>query len=248
MTKNPVGKKNGVFAAVFLVVFFALVLGAWGKLPRFDPPIYFEFADRRVFFGVSNSMDVLSNLAFLWVGIHWWRFVSMFGAYRPYYRFIAAVSVLTALGSAWFHWNPNVETLFWDRLPMTLGFSGMIGLIVADRFSGRVGGWLTFALVFLSVGHLILWNAGLSDLRPYILLQYGGILFASTLVAIRWKWGTLSNRFVAWAFLLYGVAKITEAKDLAIFEFTGGTISGHTVKHLLAAWAIDRLFKAGSPR
>src|SRR5690606_39385618 len=70
-------------SAVFLVVFFALVLGAWGKLPRFDPPIYFEFADRRVFFGVSNSMDVLSNLAFLWVGIHWWRFVSMFGAYRP---------------------------------------------------------------------------------------------------------------------------------------------------------------------
>jgi hypothetical protein len=28
--------------------------------------------------------------------------------------------LLTGFGSSYYHWNPNDDTLFWDRLPMTL--------------------------------------------------------------------------------------------------------------------------------
>jgi hypothetical protein len=35
----------------------------------------------------------------------------------------------------------------------------------------------------------------------------------------------------------YGVAKVFEANDHAIFELTGHILSGHTLKHLVAALA-----------
>lgn len=252
---EPIRAKNRLFGRVFITGFFLLVALVWSKLPRFDAPAYFDFADHRAFFGISNTMDVLSNLGFLWVGVHWWKILSRVPAndknlglsvHVSIYRFIAVASILTALGSAWFHWTPNIERLFWDRLPMTLGFSGMIALLVADRFDIVVGKKLAVVLVVLSVVHLILWNFGLSNLRPYIVLQYGGVLLGATLLCIRWKWGILSSRMVLFAFLLYVAAKVTEVKDVAIFEGTGGVVSGHTIKHLLAALAIDRLFAAGT--
>jgi hypothetical protein len=255
MSTHVSPEKNRAFALGFAAGFSILVALVWSRLPTFDPPAYFEFADRRAWFGIQNSMDVLSNLAFLWVGIYWWKKVSAFPRSRKdyglavhfsIYRFVAVVSVLTGVGSMWFHWNPNIETLFWDRLPMTLGFSGMIGLIVSDRFSIRAGRRLVLVLVFLAVTHLVLWNAGLSDLRPYIVLQYGGILLAIALAAIRWRGGLLANSMIFMAIALYAVAKFFEVKDLAIFEATGTLVSGHTIKHLLAAAAIDRLFAAGA--
>jgi hypothetical protein len=36
---------------------------------------------------------------------------------------------------------------------------------------------------------------------------------------------------------IYGVAKVAEVGDAAIFEFTGHLVSGHTLKHLIAAFA-----------
>jgi hypothetical protein len=249
-------RKNALLDFCFGVGFLVLAVVAWGYLPRWDPPVYFEFADRRSWFGIENTLDVLSNLAFLWVGGYWWKKLSAvprgragvgLSAYLPLYRFVAGASILTGFGSMWFHWNPNIETLFWDRLPMTLGFSGMIALIVSDRFAIGVGRKLAVGLVVLSVSHLMLWNAGLSDLRPYIVLQYGGILLAVALVMVRWKWGVLSNSAIFAAIFLYGLAKVFEMKDLAVFEATA-SVSGHTIKHLLAAAAIDRLFAAGLPR
>jgi hypothetical protein len=246
-------RKNTLFGICFGIGFLALSAAVWGYLPHWDPPAYFEFADRRNWFGVQNAMDVLSNVAFLWVGGFWWKKLGVvprdredlgLSAHLPIYRFIAAASILTGLGSMWFHWNPNIETLFWDRLPMTLGFSAMIALIVSDRFAVSFGRKLAVGLAVLSVSHLILWDAGLSDLRPYILLQYGGILLAVTLAAVWWRWGVLSNSAIFAAILLYAFAKVFETKDLVVFEATD-FVSGHTIKHLLAAAAIDRLFAAG---
>ena len=40
---------------------------------------------------------------------------------------------------------------------------------------------------------------------------------------------------LAWSLALYAVAKVTETFDVRIFQMTGQLISGHTLKHLLAA-------------
>ena len=41
-----------------------------------------------------------------------------------------------------------------------------------------------------------------------------------------------------WAAGWYGLAKVFETFDLAIYRLLGGTLSGHTIKHLLAAGAV----------
>ena len=46
---------------------------------------------------------------------------------------------LTGIGSSYYHWDPNDDTLFWDCLPMTLGFSAILALAVEERVSEKIG-------------------------------------------------------------------------------------------------------------
>jgi hypothetical protein len=91
-------------------------LGALLPLPPLlQDQSYHQFADRREFFGIPNFWNVVSNLPFIAVGAA--------GLLR--FRRDATTAVLFAglfltgfvvlLSS-----DPNDDTLFWDRLPMTL--------------------------------------------------------------------------------------------------------------------------------
>ena len=42
----------------------------------------------------------------------------------------------------------------------------------------------------------------------------------------------------AWAAVWYGLAKVFETFDLQVYRLLGGTLSGHTIKHVLAAFAV----------
>ena len=83
-------------------------------------------------FGIDNFFDVISNLGFLIVGMV--GLVIVFGGraqfeFRserwPYAVFFLGV-LLTALGSGYYHLAPDNESLFWDRLPMTIAFMGLV--------------------------------------------------------------------------------------------------------------------------
>ena len=43
---------------------------------------------------------------------------------------------------------------------------------------------------------------------------------------------------LAWAAGWYGLAKVFETFDLQIYRLLGGTLSGHTIKHVLASFAV----------
>src|SRR5450631_3524068 len=95
-----------------------------------QPPEYHRFADQRPFLGIPHFLDVASNLPFLVAGL--------FGLYNaltkqgarlvdpaaqaPWSILMASI-FLTGFGSGYYHWTPENATLFWDRLPMALGFS-----------------------------------------------------------------------------------------------------------------------------
>jgi hypothetical protein len=94
------------------------------------------------------------------------------------------------------------------------------------------------------------WNVtasyGVGDLRPYLLLQ------ALPLILIP-LWQSLAQAPIAdrrsfgIAIFLYVLAKVTEVLDRPIYSALAGAISGHTIKHLLAAAAtavlVDRLIR-----
>jgi len=208
---------------------------------------YHDFADKRVFFGVENFLDVISNVAFLVVGI-WGLFVATDDKFRssllasserwPYIVFFLGF-VLTFLGSSYYHLKPTNARMVWDRLPMTLAFMGILSATITERISVGVGIWLLLPLVLLGLLSVRYWywteTRGQGDLRPYYLVQFGSLLAVLVIQALFRPRYTRSWCLV-FALILYAIAKLAEAFDSEIYAVTQA-VSGHTLKHLAAATA-----------
>lgn len=226
-----------VLTAATIVAFFVTP-----ALPQ--PQEYHLFADARTCFGIPNFANVVSNAAFFVVGI--WGLAGivrprpgMFlhdGERLPYLILFTALVALF-FGSAWYHLQPDNDRLFWDRLPMVVGFGALIAALVGERIDRRAVPWVLVAAIGVGVATLVYWIwtewSYRGNLMPYALFQAYSILVALLVLALfppRYTGGRLM--FVALA--LYGLAKVTETFDEPIFML-GGIVSGHTLKHLLAA-------------
>lgn len=211
--------------------------------PLAQDPAYHAFSDVRNLYGIPNFWNVASNLPFLLVGIAGLWFlrsnaerVCVPGTVLAYRVFFIGI-LLTAFGSAYYHLAPSNETLVWDRLPMTIGFAGLLTIIIAEFVSATAARRLLWPLLAVSLASVIYWawseaqNAG--DLRPYAIVQFLPMLLIPALLLTYQP--SIGNRKVYWWMLLfYLMAKIFEFMDPSILAF-GNLISGHTLKHLAAA-------------
>ena len=73
---------------------------------------------------------------------------------------------LTGFGSSYYHLNPNDDTLFWDRLPMTLCFAAILAAVVEERVDARAGAMLLRPMLAIGIFSLLLWR-WTDDLRLY---------------------------------------------------------------------------------
>ena len=234
------------------VLVAAVVTAAGGAvflLPRIpQPQWYHEFADQRPLAGVPNAADVLSNLAFALAGAAGLAALArdkakLRGKAKPsgerwsYATFFAGLG-LTALGSGYYHLAPDNARLLWDRLPMTVAFGGLTAAMISERIDDKLGARLLPLLVAAGAGSVIYWRvseaAGRGDLRPY-LVMHGVPALAIPLLALCFPPRYTEGRYLAWTIALYGAAKLTEVFDKQFYSALG--ISGHTLKHLLAAGA-----------
>lgn len=229
-----------------LVVIAAMLLP-----PVAQPAEYHHFADRRSFFGILNFNDVISNLAFLLSGsaglVFLWQvhrsptqttFQDRKESWPYCVLFVSITSV--AFGSIHYHWTPDIEHLLWDRLPIVIAIAALLSATIADRISLTVGLWLLPLLVVLAVLSVLYWywteQQGASNLNFYIVMQFYSILlivWISFCFPSRYTHGNGVFQVIAW----YALAKAAEMLDGEIFTWTDGLISGHTLKHLIAAFA-----------
>jgi hypothetical protein len=206
----------------------ATLIVATALLPRIpQDPAYHDFADTRACLGIPNFLNVVSNLPFFLVGV-----LGLRARARELweYRLCFSGVLLTAFGSAWYHAEPNNATLVWDRLPMSIGLMGLVAAIVAERTGLR----LLWPLSLIGAGSVFYWQ-WTGDLRWYGLVQFGPALLIPALIFLfpaRYTHTSYLLRVVGW----YTVAKFLEHWDKQIFAM-GGIVSGHTLKHLAAAWA-----------
>jgi hypothetical protein len=87
---------------------------------------------------------------------------------------------------------------------------------------------------------VIVWKIS-GNLTYYAVLQFGGILLILFTLFLT-KMNENEPKFIA-LFIFYGLAKLTEAFDIQIFNLTFGIISGHTLKHLLVAYGVYEFIK-----
>jgi hypothetical protein len=233
-----------------LVVITAIVGVVDFLLPRIpQPQSYHQFADQRSFLGIPNFGDVTSNIPFAIVGL--WGLIFLLRSSseqltqhfvdmreRWFYLIIFTGLLLTAFGSSYYHLHPDNARLVWDRLPMTIVFMSLVAALIAERIRLSAGLWLLPVLLLIGVSSVFQWYIsemrGVGDLRFYATVQLYAVLFLfmALLFPARYTFG--SDLTIVAGF--YILAKVLETFDRQIFAI-GHIVSGHTLKHLAAAFA-----------
>ena len=156
-------------------------------------------------------------------------------AYAVLFFAVAAV----AFGSAYYHFDPNNSTLYWDRLPMSVAFMALLSAFIGERIAVRWGITLLPIVILLGVASLGYWQAteraGAGDLRPYVVVQFYPMIAILLLFALFPAKYTRSADYAV-VFALYAAAKLFEIGDRRIYGLRQ-IVSGHTIKHLFAAAA-----------
>ena len=194
---------------------------------------YHNFADQRNLCCVPNSFDVLSNFPFILFG-GWGLSTAAFASAPTEWLLFFIGCILTGIGSSYYHWNPNNDTLFWDRLPMTISFMSFFSILVTEQTDWLVASYPTLLLtcmVGFGCWSVLYWRWH-DNLLPYVLVQFGPMVMAPYLLTLR---DNPRMAVYVWALGWYMVAKICETFDRPIFQLTGYRVSGHTLKHLTAS-------------
>lgn len=165
------------------------------KLPQ--ALAYHNFADQRCLLCcVPNTLDVLSNIPFL--------FVSVFGidhvlggkittmlnipapkflspkVERPLWIVYFVGVGLVSLGSSFYHWRPTNSRLVWDRLPMTIAFMAILSNVIGET-TQMYSPTLVIGLVLLGMTSVFYWKVT-DDLRPYALVQFYSLMLLPLLM------------------------------------------------------------------
>jgi len=226
---------------VLLLACLALVATALVGPALPQPPQHHDFADQRALWGLPYAVDVLTNLPFAVAGLlgGWllWRVPSggISNMQRAMAMLFFAGLALTAAGSTWYHLRPDDAGLAIDRFAMAVAFAGLLGLAAAGRVSERAGAALGVAVLLLAPAAVQAW-AVTGNVLPWAMVQFGGIALALWFACLRSVHGALSVHWFA-VLVAYGVAKVLEVNDHAIYELTGQWLSGHSAKHVVAALA-----------
>lgn len=233
----PLARKYRILALLTIVTLVTIFF-----VPPIPQPLSFHhFADDRSLWGIPNFGNVASNLPFLIVALTGLATVAkavVSPAIRATYALLFVGVLLTGLGSAYYHWNPNNDTLVWDRIPMTIVFMSLLSATVAELVSRKLGIALLLPLVAIGVGSVLWWHytetLGRGDLRLYGWVQFYPML---ALPLILWLFYTRAVKPIlgclVWVVIWYVIAKVLEQLDFPIYRALG--ISGHTMKHLAAA-------------
>jgi hypothetical protein len=237
----PLDFKRALLWMVALIAIFSV----FQIPPISQDQLYHSFSDQKNISGISNFYNVLSNIPFLIVGaLGFVLFIKNktklkeLGIFIPSIIFSIGIFCV-GIGSAYYHYNPNNETLIWDRLPMTIGFMALYSIIVSTFINPSSGNkllpWLLFCGLF-SVGY---WgfteSIGTGDLRMYALVQFLPMVLILLILSLYTTQKVGQGKLII-VLIWYAIAKALETLDEQIFSILNN-ISGHSLKHIAAAIA-----------
>jgi hypothetical protein len=232
---NPQFKRRIAWLVAIIIAPLLYLLLLHAPIPQDKG--YHLFADVRTCLGIQNFGNVASNLAFLLmgaIGALWCNRNLKSGARLSWMVFFVGVALVFA-GSGYYHATPNDDTLVWDRLPMTLAFMGLFAALMSEHLGAQFEKPVLIPALVIGVASVFWWRYT-DDLRVYIWVQ------GAPLLAIPFILAMFPGRYTHRIYLLYGLAfyalaKVAEYYDRETYALTSLFVSGHSVKHLLAAMA-----------
>ncbi len=140
---------------------------------------------------------------------------------------------LVSIGSAYYHLNPDNQSLVWDRLPITMAFMGLFAALLCEFVDARLAKYGLLPMFLLGLSSVFVWH-WLDDLRFYVWVQFVPLLLIPVMLVLYRSRYTHSYILVP-VLMVYAMAKILEAFDAQIFLLFHNEISGHAIKHVFAA-------------
>jgi hypothetical protein len=231
---------------ILIVVALVLIVVAFSRAPIAQDPRYHAFADTRTVLGISNGVNVLSNLPFVLAGV--WGLIVVLNIMRSggtnnllvqYLLFFAGV-LLSGIGSISYHLDPSNGSLVWDRLPMSIAFMALLSSVMSECIDRKVGSLLLPPLVMIGSFSVVYWSwseqAGQGDLRLYAIVQFLPVVLVP-LILILYR-PTKAYAVSLWLLAgLYIVSKVFELLDCQVYA-VALLVSGHTLKHVIAALGV----------
>ncbi|MCM0148638.1 ceramidase domain-containing protein [Photobacterium galatheae] len=253
-------------AVLLITSALVLLILVLSQSPITQPADFYQYADTRTRFGVPNFVNVISNLPFAIIGLLGIRLLShtpkrqVVQVIEPnvapaYFLFFQGL-LATAIGSAYYHLTPTPFSLMLDRIPICLAFLSLYCIMLSEYIHPRLGQRLLFPLNLYGLLAVIYWYVQArtgdhsADLSAYVLVQLLPVLHVPMILFLYEEKRPGGGYYLA-ALISYGLAKLAEYLDSELFSLTGEWISGHSLKHLLAAlsgWWIYLLLKKRLPQ
>lgn len=237
---------------VWLIITTAVVICAGLRValgPFPQDPSYHLLADTRTLLdAIPRAGDVLTNLAILAAGLFGLALrprMTIAAEERTALHVLIAATLLTAVGSAYYHWAPANATLAWDRLPLAIVLVSVLALVMADRVHSLFAREALWPLTVLAAVSVVVWSVseamGRGDLLLYLVVRVGAGITIALLVIFRRPRHT-GTRWLVAALIGELLMAAFERLDHEIFRLTGGLVSGHSLKHVMVGVALGFVF------
>ncbi|HEU0290768.1 MAG TPA: hypothetical protein VFR39_08460, partial [Burkholderiales bacterium] len=197
---------------------------------------------------IPHAGDVLTNLSILAAGLFGLalrRRMLVAPQERAAVNVLIAASILTAFGSAYYHWAPANATLVWDRIPIAMVLMAILALVMADRVHPLFARHALWPFTALGTASAILWGLseamGQGDLLLYLTVRIGAGAAIVLLLVLRQPQHT-GTRWLVAALACEIAMAFFERYDHEVFRLTGEFVSGHNMKHVMAGIGLGFVF------
>ena len=236
---NLESKRQLLLISIALSLFIALFF----MDPIAQDQAYHQFSDQNSLLSIPHFWNVISNLPFVFVGLVGLSLLSKgtpagsLVALRPAYITFFIGLIITGFGSSYYHWNPSNASLVWDRLPMTISFMAFFTVVLGENISITLAKRVFYPLLAIGIFTVIYWimteSKGAGDLRPYVLVQFLPVIMIRLIL---WLYPSPfgAQRYIVYVLIAYVLAKLMEHFDHEIHDLLG-VMSGHAIKHVMAA-------------
>jgi hypothetical protein len=215
------------------------------------------------FFNIATNLAfLLVGVAGIYLCLQ--RIVAMRASWLVFFSGV----MLVCFGSGYYHFRPDNDTLVWDRLPMSVAFMGLFVAVVGEaasasshitgrtsaasrasesargprldpigaRVNPRLEAVLLAPAIFVGIASVLYWHYT-DDLRFYAWVQFMPLLVIA-LAVLLFPVADGRTGHLAAALAIYLASKLAEYFDRAVFVLSDANLSGHSLKHLLAALAV----------